>query len=479
MSRKTPSLRRTLLLVLLPGVLLVAAVEVVLTWRATEAAANAAFDRSLAGAIKSIDANVSTASGGLAVELPYRLLEFFELTASGNVYYRVATEGGLVDIGNADLPPPPRSLATGQPAFEDARYFGETIRVGSYARALARPLAGDPAEQRIVIQVAESLDSRRAFTRRLLFQTITRDLMLVFVAAAALALAIDRVLRPLGRLRREVDARAPDDLRPIPATGVPADVQPLVEAINHHIARNRDQAERLRLFVDDASHQLRTPLTTLATQVGVALREDDPARQRAALVAIKRQVEDTVRRTNQMLALARADTSASTVEAVDLRALAEACTREWWVNARERGIDLGFDAAPDRAMVAVQPALLGEALTNLLHNALVHVPAGGHVTVRVHPHGTRVAIEVVDDGPGIPEDELHRAGERFFRASTASDGGTGLGLAIVRAIAERHGGELRVAANPAGRGLSVSILLPRLDAGDAGTRAPTDTRENP
>ncbi len=70
-------------------------------------AANAAYDRSLLGAIKSIDANISTDSGGLAVELPYRMLEFFELTASGRVYYRVATEDGLVEIGNADLPPPP------------------------------------------------------------------------------------------------------------------------------------------------------------------------------------------------------------------------------------------------------------------------------------------------------------------------------------------------------------------------------------
>ena len=463
---KTPSLRRTLLLVLLPGVLLVAAVEVVLTWRATEAAANAAFDRSLAGAIKSIDANISTASGGLAVELPYRLLEFFELTASGNVYFRVATENGLVEIGNADLPPPPATLETDRPAFEDAQYFGETVRIGSYARQLARPLAGHPAEQRIIIQVAESLDSRRTFTRKLLIQTIARDLLLVVVAAALLALAIDRVLRPLGRLRREVDARAPNDLTPIPGTGVPADVLPLVDAVNHHVERNRLQAERQRRFVDDASHQLRTPLTTLATQASVALREDEPSRQRAALLAIKRQVEDTVRRVNQMLALARADTSESKPEVLDARALAEACTREWWAIARERGIDLGFDAPPGVAMIAVQPALFREALTNLLHNAVVHVPAAGHVTVRVRAQETRVAIEVIDDGPGIPDDERHRAGERFFRASNAEAGGTGLGLSIVRAIAERHGGELVLEANPAGRGLHVSIRLPRLNADD-------------
>ena len=106
------SLRRTLLLVLFPGLLAVVGAELWLTWRTAVDAANAAYDRSLLGAIKAIDANISTASGGLGVELPYRMLEFFELTANGRVFYRVATDDGLVEIGNADLPPPPRTLVT-------------------------------------------------------------------------------------------------------------------------------------------------------------------------------------------------------------------------------------------------------------------------------------------------------------------------------------------------------------------------------
>ena len=138
------SLRRTLLLVLFPGLLLVVGAELWSTWRTAVDAANAAYDRSLLGAIKAMDANISTASGGLGVELPYRMLEFFELTASGRVFYRVATEDGLVEIGNADLPPPPRPLVTGQPQFSDASYFDEPVRVGSYARMLDRPLAGQP-----------------------------------------------------------------------------------------------------------------------------------------------------------------------------------------------------------------------------------------------------------------------------------------------------------------------------------------------
>ena len=119
---------------LLPGLLLVVGAELWLTWRTALDAANAAYDRSLLGAIKSIDANISTASGGLGVELPYRMLEFFELTASGRVYYRVATEDGAGRDRQRRPAAAARPLVTGQPQFSDARYFDEPVRVGSYAR---------------------------------------------------------------------------------------------------------------------------------------------------------------------------------------------------------------------------------------------------------------------------------------------------------------------------------------------------------
>ncbi len=455
------SLRRTLLLVLLPGMLALVGAEIWLTWRTAVDAANAAYDRSLYGAIKAMDANISTASGGLGVELPYRMLEFFELTAGGQVFYRVATEDGLVEIGNADLPRPRAPLVSGRPQFSDATYHGEPVRVGSYARVLGQPLAGAPAPQRVVIQVAETLGSRQDFTRALVQQAVARDVLLVLAATALLVLVVGWALRPLQRLRSEVGSRAPQDLRPIPAEHIPSDVRPLVEAINQHVARNRDMAEAQRRFVDDASHQLRTPLTTLGTQVAVALREQDAAALQQALRAIKTQLEETVRQTNQMLALARADSAELDSQPLDLSALAAAATREHWTEARSRGIDLGVETADTRCWVSAQPTLLKEALSNLLHNALRYTPPGGEVTLRVACDDDWVRLTVVDNGPGIPSAERIRAGERFFRASNATQPGTGLGLAIVRSIAERHGGRLELAAGADGRGLAASIVLPR------------------
>ena len=458
------SLRRTLLLVLVPGLLLVGGAEVWQTWRTAVGAANAAYDRSLLGAIKAVDANISTVSGGLGVELPYRMLEFFELTASGRVYYRVATEDGLVEIGNADLPPPPRVLVTGRPQFLDASYFDEPVRVGSYSRVLDPPLAGQTAGQRVVIQIAETLESRQAFTRALVLEAVARDLLLLAVAIGLMTLAIGWALRPLTRLRNEVQARSALDLTPIVPIGIPADVLPLVEAINHHVERSRQQTQARQRFVDDASHQLRTPLATLTTQVGFALREANPAHQHEALIAIKAQLEETVRQTNQMLALARFDSAGLRPEILDASELVEKTTREWWMEAREHGIDLGFEPDSEPLRVLGEAALLKEAMSNLLHNAIRYTPRGGQVTVQLTHSAGKGVITVVDNGPGMPLEELARAGDRFFRGSNASQPGTGLGLAIVRSIAERHGGELRLGSGANGQGFAVSIVVPLLVA---------------
>lgn len=456
------SVRRSLLTLALPVMLVMVCIESALTWKTGLQAANAAFDRSLLGAIKAIDTNVSTETG-LSVELPYRLLEFFELTASGQVFFRVSTDDGLVEIGNAGLPLPARGLVPGVPQFIDAEYFGEPVRVG----AISRELDPERPGRRLVIQVAESTNSRNEFSRGLLYQAIARDAVTILVVMSTLTLVIGWALQPLERLRREVEARSDDDLSPVDESQVPADAEPLVRAINHHVQRQRELAEARRRFVDDASHQLRTPLATLSTLVGYALREQDPARVSEALFALKSQIDDTARRTNQMLALARADTVEAAMESVDLNVLAERCARESWPQARAASVDLGLEPAPTPVLVQAHAAQLREALLNLLDNSLRYVQAGGLVTVQVFANGDAACVRVVDDGPGIPPEERPRAGERFFRGSNIEQPGSGLGLAIVRAIMQRHRGAMEVSPGfltPEGgaRGTAVTLRLPLL-----------------
>jgi hypothetical protein len=199
---------------------------------------------------------------------------------------------------------PPGARCSATPSYLD-----QPLRLGAYARELEPPLSGAAGSQRVVIQVGETTGSRREFTQALVLQSVARNLLLLALGAALVVGVIAWALRPLERLRSEVASRSPEDMRPVRSSAIPADVQPLVEAINQHIERHREASEARRAFIDDASHQLRTPLTTLATQLGYALRESDPALQREALQALRSQLDETVRQTNQMLALARADSA--------------------------------------------------------------------------------------------------------------------------------------------------------------------------
>ncbi|WP_280190087.1 sensor histidine kinase [Delftia sp. PS-11] len=455
------SLRRMLIVVLLAGVAAGSVVQLWLTWHTASSAVNAAFDRSLFGAIKAIDANVSTESGGLAIELPYVLFEFFELTASGPVYYRVATMDGLVEIGNPDLPLPRQALQDRQPYFDTVEYAGTRVRIGTYVRPLHNPVGGS-SDRRLVIQVAEPFSSRDQFSRQFIVSAVVRDALLAALAAGMVAAAVAWALRPLQQLRQEVQSRAPADLSPIDTSRVPKDVLPLVDAMNQHIFRYRELLQGQRRFIDDASHQLRTPLSTLLTQVTFVQRAPDIASMRDALAALHEQLRHAVRQTNQMLALARADTLDIAMQRLELGELAREVTKRWWTQARSKRIDLGFEMDLPSAAAMGHRGLLDEALSNLIDNALKYTPCGGRVTVKVSADAGCAVVSVGDNGPGIPAQEMHRATERFFRASNSQGSGSGLGLAIVQSIARRHHGNFYLMQEPDEGGLLACLALPML-----------------
>ena len=453
-------LAQQLLLLLLPALLLLSLAELRLTAGDVRRAADAAYDRSLLGALKSIDANVSTESGGLAVELPYRLFEFFELTASGPVHYRVATADGLVELGSADLPAPPRTLQPGVPQFYDGEYFGDTVRLVAYTRDLGKPTGGSQST-RLVIQVAESTHSRDEFRHLFLRRTALSNLTFLVLAIGACIAAVVFVLRPMASLSAELAQRAPGELQPLRAQDLPADVRPLVEAINLHMHKTQELTAQQRMFLDDASHQLRTHLTTLRMQVDFALREPDGAEVRAALAALAQELQRATRSTNQLLSLARSEAAPFQPAWFDLHELAQDVARQFLPAAREKALDLGVEGEPLRAWG--DAALLREALANLVANAVAYTPQGS-VTLSAAGDGLGWSMSVEDSGPGLPPHLVARAGTRFVRAAGAPSAGSGLGLAIAKAIAARHDGVLRLEPREGQAGLRATLWWPRSPA---------------
>jgi two-component system sensor histidine kinase TctE len=446
-----------LLLLLLPLLTLLSAAELRLTAQDVRRAADAAYDRSLLGALKSIDANVSTESGGLAVELPYRLFEFFELSASGPVQYSVATADGLVQLGSPDLPAPPEPLKPGVPQFYDGIYFGAPVRIAAYARDLDKPAEGS-ASRRLLIQVAEGTQSRDEFRRTFVRRAAWSSAAFLVLTVAACVAAVVFVLRPLARLSSEVTKRSAGELQPLPPEGLAGDVRPLVDAINQHMQRTHALAVQQRMFLDDASHQLRTHLTTLRMQVDFALREKDAREVRATLAALGEELQRATRSTNQLLSLARSESVDLQLAPFDVAGLLQEVARQFLPAAREKGLDLGVECEPLQAWG--DASLLREALANLVANAVAYVPAGS-VTLRSAGDALGWSLAVEDSGPGMPADLQARAGTRFARGHGGRGGGSGLGLAIASAIAARHAGTLRLEAGAQGRGLRATLWWPR------------------
>ncbi len=459
------SLKSTLLLWMLPALMAIAGGGLWLSVRLLNDLTDSAYDRSLAGAIRSMDLNISTESGGLAVELPYRLLEFFELTANGNVYFRVASEDKLTEIGNPELPLPNKPLVTGVPEFFDAVYFGERVRVGALSKLLDPPLYGGSPGQKVVIQVAESIESRTAFTHAVVWHAIERDALLIGFSALILIAGVVIALHPLVRLSAEIDARDPDDLRPVDDSEVPSEVRPLVGAINKHIARHDVQARAQREFLDDASHQLRTPLAVLRTQLDFALRETDPQAIRQVLMAMHEGLDRSVRVSNQMLALARAHDasladSVVPFSSINLVELAEECVRSLLPIARQKRLDYGFEPSEDKVFVRGSSVLLREGVLNLLDNAIRYSSLGGVVTLSVRRQSGQVVLMVEDSGPGMSPADIERAGVRFRRGEAGKGKpGAGLGLAIVQTIATVHRAKLRLENSAGVAGLRASLLF--------------------
>ncbi|MGC9405004.1 ATP-binding protein [Streptomyces sp. DZ1-3] len=262
-----------------------------------------------------------------------------------------------------------------------------------------------------------------------------------------------RALRPVEGIRREMAAiTASEDLaRRVPVPGTHDEVARLASTTNETLAALEASVERQRRFVADASHELRSPIASLRTQLEVAAAHPE-------LLDLDGAVEDTVRLQRlaaDLLLLARLDAGERPADArVDLAALA----RE--EAAGRAGVSVQEGGETGAVAVAGSRGQLGRVLANLLDNAQRH--ARSAVVVSVRRDGGLAVVGVADDGDGVPEADRERIFERFVRlddARSRDDGGAGLGLAIARDVAVRHGGTLTVHGGPAG-GALFELRLP-------------------
>ena len=235
----------------------------------------------------------------------------------------------------------------------------------------------------------------------------------------------------------------------------------------------RQQIDTEKRFLNDATHQLRTPLAGIISQAELALQETDPQQLHQRIRKIHSAALRSVQLVRQMLSLARSEAqtpSNNPADRYDIAQLAREVAREWIPKSLALHKDLGYEGL-DAAIVCGNRFMMREAIHNLIDNALSYTPANGIITVSVK-HGTPAAgantpdaivLEVADNGPGVPAEHLEHVFQRFWRADEQTTHGSGLGLPLVARIATQHGGHAS-AHNARPHGFIVRLTLPAAPA---------------
>jgi two-component system sensor histidine kinase TctE len=468
------SLRARLLLWLLLPLAAFVLVAGGVSYDAARQTANLLQDSALLASARTIIEDVDWDNGVLTATVPPAALELFESPYQDQVFYKVLASGDKPQeklkeqsegksearllSGAPDLAGPPAGRAL--PAFYDSTYAGMPIRAVAYERLLY----DSGRAERVTVIVGKTMASRQAMVDGLWRPQLLRQGLMLALVMLLVPLGLTLELRPLIRLKDDVADREPTQLEPIRPDHLSTELRPIVDAINQCIARLKVHALTQRQFIADAAHQLRTPLTLLATQTQFASQCEvrDPALA-AALSGVRRTSRKMAELTSQLLLLAQAESIAPScvAERVSLARVLSSVLEDLIQAAQHRDIDLGADL-DECVSVAGNAGLIAALASNLIDNAIRYTHRGGRVTALCRREGDEAVLQVIDNGPGIPAEARAHVFERFYRVSTDTEG-TGLGLAIVHQVARSHGGTVAIAP-AAGRlrhaGLVVTVRLP-------------------
>ena len=309
-----------------------------------------------------------------------------------------------------------------------------------------------------LVQVAQRLSVHEELAAAMAFRVVAPLLVILPLLGALVWLTVRRGLRPLTSVTTAVRMRTPAALQPLPESGLPEEVQPLVHALNDLLERLGRAIAVQRGFIADAAHELRTPLTAVQLQLELARSATNAEEREAAFEDLQRGVSRAIHLVSQLLTLARQEPEATErqLQPTDLSEIARLVVAEQTPLALARQVDVGISDAVE-SVIQGDPEALRVMLGNLVDNAIRYSPAGGRVDVAVAQHDRHAVLSIQDAGPGIPVADRGRVFDRFFRGHELDVPGSGLGLAIVKSIADRHHATIGLGSGSDGRGLLVSI----------------------
>ena len=450
------SIRRRLALQLGAVALILSILFFVLVREVAGQAAEATQDNILAASATSIADALGASGESVELELPYSALSMLGAISEDRVFYRVYTAAETL-TGYETLPSPEATVAA--PVFATFEFLGEEVRAATVLRRVS--LASGPVE--VFVTVAQTRLGLGAITSRITTLASAIGVGFFIVAVALSLLAAQSGLRPLERLAAAVGRRGPQDMRPVTAEA-PAEIAPLVGALNSFMDRLRASLSRSEDFIAEAAHRVRTPLATVRTQAEIALRRVERPENKQALRQMIRAVDESSRSAGQLLDHAmvtfRADHLAR--EEVDLAELARDAVSRLEPIAALKDIELIWRGPDHQAAIEGDRILLQNALRNILDNAIKYSPEDTTIDVSLRRDAGAWRLAVADQGRGLDGADLAKLSERFARGANVGEiVGSGLGLTITSEVAAAHGGSLELRQREEGGACAVLVFPSR------------------
>jgi two-component system sensor histidine kinase TctE len=415
-------------------------------------------DKLLGASVRAIDETLAPERGAVTLDIPPSALGMLENAQRDNVYYSVR-QGKQLLTGYADLPAVSLSgTGLGQTAFRYASFRGQRVRIGAEAQRVPQ------IPDLVVVEVAQTLGERWSLERVMLAALFGLESTFVIFAGLLVWPTFKWSLRPVNRLRAEMDARPADqaNFAPLDLQHAPTELLSLLSGFNDLLKRLESAVAGMRQFTADASHQMRTPLAILKTHLAVLNQHVGANNPGASSLA---DVQGAVIRLESLLTrlitLAHADEAVRggiSRSRIDLRAVITQVTGDLVPLAARRDITLSVNAEQRPFWVHAEPIIAAEILANLLDNAIRYNRREGIVCIGVEEQGGSVRMSVEDDGPGVPEAERKHIFERFYRLSRDQvQPGNGLGLSIVKTLSEALHAQVSIETPASGRGLRISV----------------------
>lgn len=429
-SAHVGKLRNYLLAWTLGPIALFMAMDTVSLYQSMVQTTAAAHDRLLKATAQQMGDLLRVERNSLTIHVPLALIEALEGAGGSRMYWRVIGFDAQQIAGDADLPLPPNEQVARTPGLSYS-YIAQVDAQRVQVTALHQAVETSQGQGVALILVGETLEARQITASALLKSMLARQLLLMAVITAVTWLVSHRALRPLHALSDELKQRSAQDTSRLSSRG-PEELQPVIDEMNLLLARQQDLLQQQRRFVADASHQLRTPLTVLKTQLQAALCGDTPAQ--VVIAEMLRTVDRTTHLANQLLNQARLEQIRQPTEQQNLHMdeIAREAVLEMSPLIAAKHLEFSLDAAaPVRVKGNIWMA--GELVRNLLANAIRHSPARGTLGIRFAQSPEHTEMVVWDCGPGI--DDAMRAWLFQPFATVKGVAGAGLGLAICLDIA--------------------------------------------